>query len=147
MEHKYVAEIINVLNYIGEKIGIAIDWTAENVWPQVLDILGRYRIFQIVGYSIWLVVFAILAVVFIHFGKPFVNNYKSCSENHKDNFWFDYSNYWSEIKWRAPSCVYLTLLIVYLAFVLVGTPIIISEMLEWIFIPEIQYLEMLKAYI
>lgn len=28
-------EIIKVLDYICEQLGIAIDWTAENVWPQV----------------------------------------------------------------------------------------------------------------
>ena len=42
-------EIINVLNYLGEQLGIAIDWTFENVWPQVMDILERYRLLEIVG--------------------------------------------------------------------------------------------------
>ncbi len=41
-------EIITVLEYIGEKLGIAIDWTAENVMPQVLAVLSRYRILEIV---------------------------------------------------------------------------------------------------
>lgn len=140
-------EIINVLNYIGEKIGIAIDWTADNVWPQVLDILGRYRIFQIVGFSMWLIVFAILTAVFAHFGKLFIGNYKSCSKDRDENTWFKYSSYWGEIKWRAPSCVYLTLLIIYLVFALIGIPIVVSEMLKWIFVPEIQYLELLRGYI
>ena len=40
-------EIINVLNYLGEQLGIAIGWTSENVWPQVMDILGRYRLFEL----------------------------------------------------------------------------------------------------
>ena len=139
-------EIINVLNYISEKIGIAIDWTADNVLPQVLDILGRYRIFQIVGLSMWLLVFIVLAPIFVRFGKSFVNNYKSCSSTKEENSWFKYSEYWNEVKWRAPSCIYITCLIFFSVFALICIPIIISELLEWILIPEIQYLYMLKGY-
>ena len=140
-------EIINVLNYIGEKIGIAIDWTADNVLPQVLDILERYRLYQIVGFSMWLLVFIVLAPIFVRFGKSFVNNYKSCSSTKEENSWFEYSKYWNEIRCRAPSVIYTICLIVFSLFALIGLPIIISELLEWIFIPEIQYLDMLRGYI
>lgn len=61
-------EIINVLEYIGGKLGIALDWTSENIWPQVLDILGRYRILQIVISGIWLAVALIALVVLSVFG-------------------------------------------------------------------------------
>lgn len=140
-------EIINVLNYIGEKIGIAIDWTADNVLPQVLDILNRYRILQIVGFLMWLLGFAVLAIGFIYFGKIVLRNYQSCYNNKNDNLWFSYSNYWGHVEWRAPGVIYTIALVVYLLFVLIGTPIVVSELLEWILIPEIQYLEMLKGYI
>ena len=140
-------EIINVLNYIGEKIGIAIDWTADNVMPQVLDILGRYRIFQIFGFSMWILVFIALSIVFIHFGKVFINKYKSCYHDKADNMWFLYSSYWGKPEFCAPSYIYTITLILYLMFVLVGVPIIVEEMLQWIIIPEIQYLEMLKGYL
>ena len=49
-------EIINVLNYLGEQLGIAIDWSSENVWPQVMDILGRYRLLEIVSSCLWIVI-------------------------------------------------------------------------------------------
>ena len=49
-------EIINVLNYLGEQLGIAIDWTSENVWSQVMDILGRYRLLEIVYSCLWIVI-------------------------------------------------------------------------------------------
>ena len=140
-------EIINVLNYIGEKLGIAIDWTAENVLPQVLDILGRYRIFQIVGNSIWVFVFVALAICFTYFGKSVIKNYKSCYNNHDKNLWFYYSSYWNEVKWNITSCLYVTFLAVYLLIVLVGVPTIIGETLKWVFVPEVKYLELLKGYI
>ena len=140
-------EIINVLNYIGEKLGIAIDWTSENIWPQVLDILGRYRIFQIVSNSIWMIVFVALAICFAYFGNLMLKNYKSCVDNHDKNFWFYYSDYWGEVKWNLTSCTFMTLLILYLFFTLICTPAFIGDTLKWIFVPEVQYLELLKGYI
>ena len=41
-------KIIETLDYLGEKIGIAIDWTAENVYPQVLNFMARYKTYEIV---------------------------------------------------------------------------------------------------
>ena len=61
-------EIINVLNYLGEQIGIAIDWTSQNVMPQVMDILGRYRLFEIAKISFELItgfVFIIIGIILI----------------------------------------------------------------------------------
>lgn len=49
-------EIINVLNYLGEQLGVAINWSSENVWPQVVNILGQYRLFGLVTTGIWLVI-------------------------------------------------------------------------------------------
>ena len=49
-------EIIKVLDYLSAQIGIAIDWSSENVWPQVMDILGRYRLFELATTSFWIVV-------------------------------------------------------------------------------------------
>ena len=140
-------EIINVLNYIGEKIGVAIDWTADNVVPQILDILGRYRIYKIVGLSIWILGIVILAIGFAYFGKMVVGNYKSCYNTKQDNILFSYSTYWGKPEWSAPSVIYTVSLVIYLLFALIGIPIVVGEMLGWILIPEIQYLEMLKGYI
>ena len=53
-------EIIKVLDYLGEQLGIAIDWTSENVWPQVMDILGRYRLFELVSTGFWLIMEVIM---------------------------------------------------------------------------------------
>ena len=140
-------EIINVLNYIGEKLGIAIDWTAENVLPQVLDILGRYRIFQIVGNSIYMLIIIALAICFTCIGNIMIKNYKSCLNNHSKNLWFYYSDYWNEAKWNIPSCIFMTFLVLYLLFTLIGIPTLIYDTLKWVFVPEVQYLELLKGYI
>lgn len=29
--------IIEAMEYLGQKIGVAVDWTSETVWPQVIE--------------------------------------------------------------------------------------------------------------
>lgn len=48
-------EIINVLNYLGQKFGIAIDWTSENVMPYIKDLCARYIQFEVQTSIAWIV--------------------------------------------------------------------------------------------
>lgn len=56
-------EIINVLDYLCTKFGIAIDWTSENVMPYLEDLCGRYIEYEIYTSIAWCVVFAAILVV------------------------------------------------------------------------------------
>ena len=46
-------EIINVLNYLGSKFGIAIDWTSANVIPYVQELIGKYISWEIATSIAW----------------------------------------------------------------------------------------------
>lgn len=35
------------INALAAKFGIFIDWTAENVYPQIMEILTRYRLYEL----------------------------------------------------------------------------------------------------
>ena len=48
-------EIINVLNYLGQKFGIAIDWTSENVVPYLQDLGARYIRHEVFTSIAWMV--------------------------------------------------------------------------------------------
>ena len=74
-------EIINVLEYLSNQLGIAIDWTSENVWPQVMDILGRYRLFKLATTGIWLVVEVVMAVVAFFVLKSMAKDYMKIKKN------------------------------------------------------------------
>ena len=87
-------EIINVLNYLGEKLGIAIDWTSENVWPQVMDILERYRLFELVNIGFWLIVEIVMAICAFLLFKGMAKDYMKIEADHEDNFWW-YRDYGS----------------------------------------------------
>lgn len=41
-------EIINVVNALADKLGFAIDWTAENMLPVVQELIRRYAAYLLV---------------------------------------------------------------------------------------------------
>ena len=138
-------EIINVLEYIGEKLNIALDWTSENIWPQVLDILGRYRILQIVTSSLWVVVALIALVVFICFWVKIFKAYRTCIKDKQNNLWWNWSNYYSHAECTG-FVVAVAILSAVSLFLIIPTLIIEpGEILKWVFIPEIQFLELFKS--
>lgn len=138
-------EIITVLEYIGEKLGIAIDWTSENIWPQVLDILGRYRILQIVISSIWFSVALIALVVFICLWVKIFKAYLACIKDKQSNLWWNWLSYHGNAD--STSFVFTAVLLSAIAFFLIVPTLIIEpgEILKWVFIPEIQFLELFKS--
>lgn len=56
-------EIINVLDYLCNKFGIAIDWTSENVMPYLESLCGRYISYEVYTSIAWMV--AIIAITLI----------------------------------------------------------------------------------
>ena len=140
-------EIINVMDYICDKLGIAIDWTAANIWPQVMEILGRYRLYSIVVHTIGVIVPVIITIVLIRCYKIIIKAYKECFKNKEDNFFWEYY-YYSEC--ASPNPPTILIFVFTGVFCLVGTLILAynaSELLQWAIIPEIQILDMLQGYV
>lgn len=136
-------EIINVLNYLGEQLGIAIDWTSENIWPQVMDILGRYRLFELATTGIWLVIeLAMLIFAALAF-KSMFKNYMAFKKSDETNFWW-FKSYGSACL-TGFGVAGLSVGILCTVFGLIGLPVDIEELFKWVFIPEIQFLELFKT--
>ena len=136
-------EIINVLNYLGEQLGIAIDWTSENIWPQVMDILERYRLFELATTGIWLVIeLAMLIFATLAF-KSMFKNYMTFKKSGETNFWW-FKSYGST-SLTGFGVVGLSVGILCTALGLIGIPADIEELFKWVFIPEIQFLELFKS--
>ena len=138
-------EIINVLNYLGEQLGIVIDWSSENVWPQVMDILGRYRLMEIVYSCLWIVIqSAFIVYALVVFVKCFKANDKIRTTK-QDNFWW-YSGYASNWLSGAGASLVITAIISGIIS-LCMLPMEVGDLLKWLIIPEVKYLEMLKGFI
>lgn len=62
-------EIIEILDYIGGKFGIAIDWSSDNVLPYVRQLCEKYIAFEMATSIAWLIVGVILAIIGLLFIK------------------------------------------------------------------------------
>ena len=136
-------EIINVLNYLGEQLGIVIDWSSENIWPQVMDILGRYRLMEIVYSCLWILIqSAFIVYALVVFVKCFKASDKIRTTK-QDNFWWHsgYTRNWLS----GAGKILVTTAGFFGGASLCTIPIEVSDLLKWIIVPEIKYLEMLKG--
>lgn len=48
--------LIKVFDYLGEKFGVAIDWTSQNVMPYVQDLSNRIIRYEILTSTFWIAV-------------------------------------------------------------------------------------------
>ena len=136
-------EIINVLNYLGEQLGVAIDWTAENVWPQVMDILGRYRLLEMISSGLMIVAEIAMIVFGLIVAIKCIKANVKIRATKEDNFWW-YRGYSST--WMSGAGVTLVIMAAFFGIgALFMIPFDIGDLLRWAIVPEIQYLEMLKG--
>ena len=59
------SEIIEVLDYLGEKLGIAIDWTSDNVLPYLQTLVDKFIKWEISTSIVWIVIAAFVIVAMI----------------------------------------------------------------------------------
>ena len=59
------SEIIEVLDYLGEKFGIAIDWTSNNVLPYLQALDDKFIKWEISTSILWIAIAAFIIVMTI----------------------------------------------------------------------------------
>lgn len=70
-------QIIQVLDYLGEKLGVSIDWTSENVLPYVQTLCNKYINWEIATSVIWIIVGLVLIIPGIVCLKYCIKNFKN----------------------------------------------------------------------
>jgi hypothetical protein len=60
---KFSEEILTVLDYLGHKFGIAIDWTSENVMPYLQDLASRYIKYEVFTSIAWIALFVVIIIL------------------------------------------------------------------------------------
>ena len=58
-------EIIKVLDNLGERLGIAIDWTSRNVLPYLQDLMSRFIDLKNIQAIMWIVISAVVILLTI----------------------------------------------------------------------------------
>lgn len=128
-------KVIEVLDYMGEKFGIAIDWTAENVMPQVTEFLKRYQTYSIAKHAIWIIIGLIIVVICTSWMKK---TYTNIINGNEKSFWF---KVWNEIDGEAAVIAFYIIAVV---LTIVFSCIIVDKIftvVEWITIPEMKFFE------
>lgn len=72
-------EIIDVLDYLCKKFGIAIDWTSENVMPYLKDLGARYISYEVITSVAWMAIVLSLTLII---AIPLVILHKKAKELH-----------------------------------------------------------------
>ena len=127
-------QIIEILEYLGKKLGVTIDWTGTNVLPYVKELGGRYIHYEIATSIVWL----IFGLALIFFGIWIAKKiYKGLTDDEYDGFFDD-----------EDICCIFSLFV----FVIITSGIIVSyfqimDIIKCILIPEAQIYDYLQHLI
>lgn len=128
-------EIINVLDNLAQKFGLAIDWTSQNILPYLQELINRFIKYKIATDVIWLIVGIIMIILSVVLFKKIQKWRKS--ENYHKNYFDD-------------DDVLYVLGIIGISIILITAVAIIfnftGEILQDIFIPELTIIKYLKGY-
>lgn len=136
-------EIIKVLDYITEKLGVAIDWTAENALPYVEELIGKFVTYNIVKSSIILAVGLLMATVVVGVLVVIGKSYSKCKRLKQSTYFWEYWNSGIEVEVDAVGSCALILTIptaISIACTIIG----LGNLIEWSVIPEMALLEEIK---
>lgn len=147
-----------------DKLGMAVDWTAQNVWPQVMEVLQRYRTYSIVDNAIGIIICLAFVGAFICVNKHIIEDRKTLIDNRgirrkeeRDRvphdqltkpfttIWWDWYDYHGEAE---PTGVSIALWVaggILAIFATVGFFVAVENLIKWIFIPEVQWLDVIKS--
>ena len=75
------SEIIEVLDYLGEKFGIAIDWTSNNVLPYLQTLADKFIKWEISTSIVWIII-----AVFVMVGMIVLINLKGVREINEETY-------------------------------------------------------------
>lgn len=139
-------EIIKVLDYITEKLGVAIDWTTENALPYVEEVIGKFVTYNIVQNGIGLAFGVAFIIISLICAKWCYNKYVECASN-SDNDNQHWRHWGMRNQYIEPTGFGVTVITsVIIAFILgiIFTAIGSSGVIKWSIIPEMALLEEIK---
>lgn len=134
-------EIIKVLEYLGEKLGIAIDWTTENVLPYAEQLFKRYVTLKITYASIGTVIGIALAVTAIVLGVKVLKAYIEMKKTETSNtFWYiSKMCLYTDWDFTAAGAIATILAAICVSAAIPTFICSVHTLIEWIIIPEIPF--------
>lgn len=116
-------QIINVLDNLCQKFGLAIDWSAENILPYLKELCGKFINYEINTSITWIVIMLILCAIF---WIVFVATFKPAKKSKWDS---DYAESWINL-------LFLTISIIWSFVSILVVSIQAFDIIEAIYLPE-----------
>lgn len=135
-------ELCNVIDKIAEKIGVAIDWSSENVMPYIQDIMQRYRTMNIVNNIIVMTVCAIIITICVIVAIKMIKGIINGSQNMVSSIWFDVD--YDMVS--TFSMIICTIIIISFFISVIVLCVATGELMGWLYVPEVKLLEVLKGF-
>lgn len=109
-------QIINVIDDLCAKFGIAVNWTNENVWPYIQELIGKYINFEIATSAALCVLFIVLPIIAYSIAK------KATAKMKAENLdWYD----------DEPICLgFAAAWIIFIGLLIVGIIVIINQIFD-----------------
>lgn len=127
-------QIIEILEYLGKKLGVTIDWTGTNVLPYVKELGGRYIHYEIATSIVWL----IFGLALIFFGIWIAKKiYKGLTDDEYDGFFDD----------EDICCIFSLFVYVIITSGIIVSYFQIMDIIKCILIPEAQIYDYLQHLI
>ena len=141
-------ELCNVIDKIAEKIGVAIDWSSENVIPYIQDIIQRYRAMSIIETVIIMAVCAIVMTICVIVATKMAKGIINGLNNRVSSIWFDAD--YNDSYYDGPS-IFSTVMTAFITILFLISLLVFGfatgDLIRWIYVPEVKLLEVLKGFI
>lgn len=129
-------EIIKILDDLGKRLGVAIDWSNQNVIPYLQELIGRFVAFKNVQAIIWICI-SLITIGLTIFGLVKLIKWRKSDKYDKDFYSDD-----SFVFWMSIAGIVLVLF--------VASVVIICNtfgICQNIFLPEITVIDYIQAYL
>lgn len=125
-------QIIQVLEYLGEKMGVTIDWSQQNALPYVQQICEKCIRYEIASSVMWIAV----GLIFIASTIWWVKAYRICMKKYEET---GCCSDWDDAAWL---CMAMSVVCVIIGIVTILLQV--HDIMRCIFLPEAQIYSYIK---
>lgn len=133
-------EIIKILDELGEKFGVAIDWTSENIAPYLTELYERAEKYLVVNSIATLIMCIVLFTASLFVLIKITKCVKRDSKTGARTIWFN--DYCCCDSTFSVICRIMAAIILFT--MTISIPFAISDLIKTIYIPEIMMIEMIE---
>ena len=128
-----------VTAYLEEKFGVSLDWASDTILPMLKELMHRVTVYHIVSDSIIIVVCLLVIIGSMIFFAKEIKAYRE----QEDSSWF--LETYGDLTFSA--IMITVILAMFTAVAIVLSLWAIGNLLNWVFIPEVQFFKYVSVLI